>query len=105
MNDEISNNVINISHDSQYRRWSVNGESSNTFGTLELLFPISKKDRSCFVLKMIILVTFQKGSFLFCSKKDCSCVPNRIVLVSFQKGSFLFHSEKDCLFLASLWLV
>ena len=79
---KISKNVINILCNSQYPRLPVNGESSNTFGLLELLFPISKMDRSCFVPT---------------SKKDRSCyVPKSIVLVSF---------PKDLLFLASLWLV
>ena len=43
MNDETLKNVINIRCSSQHPRWPVNGEPSNTFGTLELLFPISKK--------------------------------------------------------------
>ena len=30
--------------------------------------PISKKYRSCYVEKSIVLVTFQKASTLFCSK-------------------------------------
>ena len=62
VNDEILKNVINIRRDSQYPLWPVNGEPSITFGTLELLFPISKKVRSCFISKMIVLVTFQKAS-------------------------------------------
>ena len=78
MNDKVLKNVINICHDSQYPRWPVNGDPSNTFGTLELLFPISKKVRSCFIKKKIILVMFQKSivlvlikkeSFLLCSKR------------------------------------
>ena len=97
MNDKILKNVINICHDSPYPRWPVNIEPSNTFGTLELLFPISKKisflfhpkriflfhsknHRACFVKKRIVLVMFQKTSFLFHSKKHRSCfVPKRIV--------------------------
>ena len=68
VNDEILKNVINIHCNSQYSGWP--GEPSNTFGTLELLIPISKKDRSCFVPIY---------------KKDSSCyVPKSIVLVSFQ---------------------
>ena len=63
VNDNIFKNVINIHPDSQYPLWLVNGEPSNTIGTFELLFPISKKVRSCFVPKKIILVTFQKASF------------------------------------------
>ena len=30
--------------DSKYLQWPVNDEPLNTFGTLELLFPISKKE-------------------------------------------------------------
>ena len=114
MNDEILKIVINIRHDSQYLQWPVNCEPSNTFGTLELLFPISKKDWSCFlpiskkdrssyVPKSIVLVSsnFQKGLILLRSKKHYSCfipifkmdrssyVPQSIVLVSSQKGWFV----------------
>ena len=35
-------------------RWPVNNEPLNTFGTLELLFPISKKD---FVLVLFLFKT------------------------------------------------
>ena len=65
MNDEILKNVINIHRNSQYPWRPVNGESSNTFGTLELQFPIPKNVRSCFVSKRIVLVMFQKALFLF----------------------------------------
>ena len=124
MNDEILRNVINISHDSP-----VNGEASNTFGTLELLFPIFKKfilvsfqkESSCYIPKRIILlhskknylVTFQKESscyipkriILWHSKKHHSCfVVKRINLVTFQKASICFDSKKDRSFLVSLWL-
>ena len=61
VNDEILKNVINIHRDSQYPLWPVNGEPSNTFGTLELLFPISKKGS--------FLLRSRKGSFLLSSKK------------------------------------
>ena len=64
VNDEILNNVKNISRDFQYLLWPVNGEPSNTFGTLELLFPISKEVRSRFIPKRIVLVTFQKASLI-----------------------------------------
>ena len=80
MNEEILKNVINICalfsisvRNSQYlqTRWLVNDEPFNTFGTLELPFPISKKEfvlvlsqfpkmnlflTSCYVPKSIILV-------------------------------------------------
>ena len=105
VNDKILKNVINIHSNSQYAWRPVNGEPSNTFGTLELLFPISKKE---FVLvlfqfrKIIVLVTFQ--------------LPSYIILVTFQKAllvfpsnfqnvSFLFHSNMDHSFMASLWFV
>ena len=61
VNDKIIKNVINICHNSHYQWWSVNCECSITFGTLELLFPISKKDHSCFVPKRMILVSIEKG--------------------------------------------
>ena len=46
--------------------------------TLELLFPIFKKisfkkGRSGYVPKSIVLVLFQKESYLLCFKKHCSC--------------------------------
>ena len=113
VNHEISKNLISIGLNSQYQHWPVNGEPSNTIGTLELLFPIFKKfvlfhfkkDHSFYIPKSIILVLFQKASFLFRSKKKSSSfVPKRIVHVTLQ-NVFLFCSKKDCLFLVSLWLV
>ena len=85
--------------------------------------PIYKKNIVLVMLqfsKCILLVSFQKASFLFHSKKLLSCfVPKSFFLVSFQKASFLFRSKKllscfvpksflfrskiDCSFLASLW--
>ena len=76
VNDEILKNVINIRHYSQYPRWPANGEPLNTFGILELLFPISKKGicscfvpilkmyHSCYLPKSIVLVSFQNESFI-----------------------------------------
>ena len=63
MNDKILKNVINIRWNSQYLQWPLNGEPSNNIWN------------------------------------------NRIVLSHFQKGLFLFHSKKDCSFLAQLWVV
>ena len=112
VNDDILKNVINIHRDSPYWRWPVNGEPSNTFRTLELIFSISKKVCFCLVPKSIVLFMFQNASFLirskkdhscyvpkrfvlFCSKKDCSCyVPKSIILVSLQKWLFLFCCKK-----------
>ena len=53
VNDKILKNVINIHVYSKYMRtqWPVNDEPFNTFGTLELLFPISKNE--------FVLVLFQ----------------------------------------------
>ena len=47
-------------HDSQYTWMPVNDKPLNTFGTLELLFPISKKE--------FLLVLFQFPNFLVCTK-------------------------------------
>ena len=69
--------------------WPVNGEPSTTFGTLELLFPISKRVCSYFVPKRIVLVTFRKALFLFGSRKHRSCfVPKRIVHFRHRCGLF-----------------
>ena len=69
--------------------WPVNGEPSTTFGTLELLFPISKRVCSYFVPKRIVLVTFRKALFLFGSRKHWSCFdPKRIVHFRHRCGLF-----------------
>ena len=82
VNDEILKNVINICRNSQYPQWLLNAKPSNTLLTLELLFPISRKE--------FILVLFQKGSFLLRSKNNHSCyVPKSIVFVLFLKGLFV----------------
>ena len=45
INEEILKNVMKISaRNSQYLQWPLNNKPLNTFGTLELLFPISKKE-------------------------------------------------------------
>ena len=85
----ICSEWINIKERNKYMQtqWPVNDEPLNTFGTLELLFPISKKEfilvlfqfPKTIILNFVLRSKIHHSCFLLIFKMYCCFIPKWIV--------------------------